>query len=116
MGEFEAFWKAYPLKVGKLAAQREYDKVRKVHQVSQVELLDGIARYKENKPAYADWAHARTWLHQGRWMDEYKSARIAHTEDWFTECKRIHGGACGLSQHAHHTRKQIEAGKAEAKR
>lgn len=73
MGEFETFWQAYPLKVGKLAAQREYQRARKVHGATQADILAGIERYKKGKPAYADWAHARTWLHQGRWMDDYKT-------------------------------------------
>ena len=67
--DFEAFWKSYPRRVGKLAARKAYDKVRRGG-ISQQELLDGIAQYRATKPAYADWCHPRTWLSQGRWMDE----------------------------------------------
>lgn len=67
--DFEAFWKAFPRRVGKLAARKEYDKVRRGG-ISQDELLDGVAQYVRTKPNYADWCHPRTWLSQGRWLDE----------------------------------------------
>ncbi len=113
MGEFEQFWAAYPRKVGKLAARSAFDAALKKHGATLEQLLAGVERYKRHKPDYADWAHPRTWLCQGRWLDEYKMAQPEPTEDWFTECKRIHGGECGLSQMRHHHRKQIDAGKAE---
>lgn len=69
--DFEIFWRAYPAKVGKLAARTVYDKVRRGG-IRQDELLDGIAQYIATKPAYADFCHPRTWLAQGRWMDEVK--------------------------------------------
>lgn len=67
--DFEAFWQAYPSKVGKLAAKKVYEKVRRGG-IGQDELLDGITQYVATKPAYADYCHPRTWLSQGRWMDE----------------------------------------------
>lgn len=67
--DFEVFWRAYPRRVGKFAARKEYDKVRRGG-ISQEELLDGIAQYVRTKPSYADFCHARTWLAQGRWLDE----------------------------------------------
>jgi len=66
--DFEAFWRAYPNRVGKLAAEKAYVKARKT--ASAAELLSGIARYLLNKPAYADFCHPATWLNQGRWLDE----------------------------------------------
>lgn len=114
MTDFEEFWNHYPLRVGKLAAQREYEKVRKVHGATQAELLDGIDRYKRNKPAYADWAHARTWLHQGRWMDQYGkpngngSTQQPSTVQWMDECRRLHNGACGLSKSHHDARMKAQ--------
>jgi hypothetical protein len=48
---------------------KEYAKVRKGG-ITQEELLDGVANYIASKPDYADWCHARTWLSQGRWLDE----------------------------------------------
>lgn len=66
---FQEFWQRFPRKVGKLAAQKEYDKVRRGG-IPQDELLDGIDQYVATKPVYADFCHPRTWLSQGRWMDE----------------------------------------------
>lgn len=116
MGEFETWWAGCWLKVGKLAAKREYDKARRSHGATEEQLLVGRDAYKTHKPAWQAWVHPRTWLSQGRWMDEYKTAQAAPAEDWFDECKRIHGGACGLSQMAHYNRKLIDAGKAGSSR
>lgn len=66
--EFETWWALYPRKVGKLAAQREYEKARRL--TGATELVEGVERYKQHKPDYQDWCHPKTWLHQGRWMDE----------------------------------------------
>jgi len=68
MNGFTAFWSAYPRKVGKLAAQKAYTKARQT--VSAEDLLAGLERYKVTKPSYADWCHPKTFLSQGRWMDE----------------------------------------------
>ena len=67
--EFNDFWRAFPKRVGKLAAQKAYLKVRRSG-TAQDELMDGIEEYRRHKPAYADWCHPTTWLNQGRWMDE----------------------------------------------
>jgi hypothetical protein len=112
--DFVEFWQAYPRRIGKLAAQKAYEKARKSG-VTQQQLLDGIAAYVAHKPAYADWAHARTWLSQGRWEDEYdvpvsKPSKPAY--DWFEECKVVHGGACGLDRYRHMTRVQHEQARA----
>jgi hypothetical protein len=69
-GEWLEFWKQYPRKVGKLSAQKAYMSARQKGASAQ-DLLTGIARYIQGKPAYADWAHASTWIRAGRWMDEY---------------------------------------------
>jgi len=67
--DFTSFWDAYPRRIGKLAAQKAYAKVRRGG-IPHEELMDGIAQYIKTKPAYADWCHPTTWLNQGRWMDE----------------------------------------------
>jgi hypothetical protein len=76
--DFEEFWRLYPRRVGKIAAQKEYDKVRRGG-TTQDELLDGITQYVKTKPSYADYCHPRTWLAQGRWMDEAPTSRPAWT-------------------------------------
>ena len=66
--EFETFWQAFPRRTEKIAARKAYLKARKM--ASAQEILDGVARYKANKPGYADWCHPATFLNRGRWMDE----------------------------------------------
>ena len=66
--EFETFWKVFPRRVGKLAAQKAYKKARTMATAQQI--LDGVAFYLQHKPAYADWCMPATFLNQGRWLDE----------------------------------------------
>jgi hypothetical protein len=109
MSDFDEFWAAYPRKVGKLAALRAYRKARSL--ASADEILDGIAVYREHKPAYADWCHPTTFLNQGRWMDEYSETVKPSADDtWFTECQRLHQGQCGGSM-KHRTRMLIDRAK-----
>lgn len=67
--EFDRFWEQYPRRIGKLAAHQQFRRALKI--ASLEDILAGVERYKANKPEYADWCHPKTWLHQGRWMDEY---------------------------------------------
>lgn len=106
--DFADFWSHCPAKVGKLAAQKEYEKARK-RGAQHEAIVDGLERYKQHKPAYADWCHPRTFLSQGRWLDEYdEPARRTSGEDWYDECGRLHGHECGLDRMRHHLRMQRE--------
>jgi hypothetical protein len=107
--DFETFWKAYPRRVGKLAAQKAYR--RSLVTATAQDILDGVARYIANKPDYADFCHPATWLHQGRWMDEYDepAAKPSQSDDWFHECQELHDGTCGGSL-KHRTRMIIARG------
>lgn len=98
--EFDEFWAAYPRRVSKIAAKKAYDKARRSG-VTQRELLDGVALYRQHKPAYADWAFPASWLNAGRWADEWGAPEQRSVTDWFEECQRVHGGSCGLSQYRH---------------
>lgn len=66
---FEQFWAAYPRRVGKLAAKREWDRIR-----PDAELMEKMSKALEwqreqwDDPQFIP--HPRTWLHQGRWDDE----------------------------------------------
>lgn len=66
--EFETFWQRFPRRTAKLAAKQAYVKARTM--ASAEEILEGIERYKRMKPSYADYCHPRTFLSQGRWLDE----------------------------------------------
>lgn len=83
--EFLEWWKAYPNRVGKIAAQAAYRKAKKL--ATAQELLDGIERYRHMKPDYADWCHPTTWLNHGRWMDE--AAAPAKTPKGATNFTRV---------------------------
>lgn len=65
---FHQFWKSYPHKVAKLAAQRAWLKAVKV--ATFQEIMEGVERYKLNKPDHIDFCHPATFLNSGRWMDE----------------------------------------------
>jgi len=74
---FEAFWKAYPKKTGKLAAQRAWKKI-KSPATSLPEFLAALEKQKKSD----QWTNENgrfipnpaTWLNQGRWMDELSPA------------------------------------------
>lgn len=66
---FEDFWAAYPRKVGKLAALREWQRLRPDE--ATVKAMAAALEWQREQwddPQYIP--HPRTWLHQGRWMDE----------------------------------------------
>jgi uncharacterized protein YdaU (DUF1376 family) len=67
--DFEAWWSAYPKRVGKLAARKAYDKARK-DGASAAALLAGLrdrGRWSDD-PRFIP--NPATWLNQGRWDDE----------------------------------------------
>jgi hypothetical protein len=70
---FDAFWIAYPKKVGKDAASKAFKK-RKVDGELFGKMLDAIEKQKQT-PAWTKDAgqfipNPATWLNQGRWMDQ----------------------------------------------
>lgn len=70
---FDAFWTAYPNKVGKDAAKKAFDKRK-----PDDELLEQMMAALENQKASDKWTkdngqyipNPATWLNQGRWKDE----------------------------------------------
>lgn len=108
VGEFEEFWQRYPRRVGKLAAQKAYQKARK-HASAEAILAGLMSAQFAEEPRFQP--HPATWLNQGRWMDEdtpQRRQQAAPVEDWYDECKRVHGGACGLNRYRHMTLKSAE--------
>lgn len=72
--DFDAFWNAYPLHVGKQAAARAYAKAIK-HATAE-QLISGALRYAADPNREGCFtAHASTWLNAGRWTDEPLPAR-----------------------------------------
>lgn len=71
--DFEKAYEAYPLKVAPNRAAKAFANAMKTG-VSLQTILDGIERYKKNKPTEQAWAHFATWLNDGRWQDGYMPA------------------------------------------
>ena len=64
---FDAFWAAYPRKVGKLAARKAWAKALTTAPAARI--LADLRRHQFHAdPQYRP--HPATWLNQGRWMDE----------------------------------------------
>lgn len=80
-GEFEQFWKAYPKKIGKRAAERAWYAAKDRPALSRI--LSALHTAK----ASPDWKkehgkyipHPATWLNQGRWDDELTVVTIPNT-------------------------------------
>lgn len=67
---FDLWWERQPNKVGKDAARKAFERIRKSGRVTFAELMDGLLRYIATKPPHRDYCHPSTWLNQGRWADE----------------------------------------------
>jgi uncharacterized protein YdaU (DUF1376 family) len=70
---FDAFWRAYPNRVGKDAARTAFDK-RKVDDDLLALMLTAIAAQSKSEKWTKDGGqfipNPATWLNQGRWMDD----------------------------------------------
>ncbi len=67
---FEVWWLGYPHKVGKQAAEKAFERVRKAGRVPFPALTDGVQRYMRTKPPDRSYCNPATWLNEGRWDDE----------------------------------------------
>lgn len=67
---FSRFWETYPRHVGKLAAERAFDKACK--RASAEEIILGAKRLSEdpNLPDPKFIPHPTTWLNRGGWLDD----------------------------------------------
>lgn len=70
---FDAFWRAYPNRVGKDAARAAFDK-RKVDDDLLALMISAIAAQSKSEKWIKDGGqfipNPATWLNQGRWMDD----------------------------------------------
>ena len=73
---FEAFWAAYPRRIGKQAALKAWAKRAPGPELQQ-QIMDGLARAKASRDWLKDGGeyipHPSTWLNGGRWTDELVS-------------------------------------------
>ena len=112
MTDFDDFWAAYPRKEGKLDAEKAYAQARK--RATADAILAGVMLYAQTCPQERRFQKLPAgWLRAGRWLDELPGVRRTQTADWFTECREMHNGECGLSQWRHQQRKDIDAIKAQ---
>jgi len=67
LAEFEDFWKGYPRKVGKLAAEKAYVKARRSTSHDEIMFALSVHRFSDD-PQYIP--HPATWLNRGSFLDE----------------------------------------------
>lgn len=67
---FDLWYAGWPNKVGKEAARRKFETIRKSGRVTFDQLVSGVKRYIATKPATRDWCYPATWLNEGRWDDQ----------------------------------------------
>lgn len=86
---FDAFWRAYPRKVGKGAAQKAW--AAAVRKANPETIVEGVERYPwPEDPSFVP--HASTWLNGQRWEDELpnmKPKKLSQAEIDEQERKRI---------------------------
>lgn len=77
---FDDFWKIYPLKVGKGAAKKAFQKAIRTTPVEDI--IKGVLRYKlDPNRVEAYTAHASTWLNAQRWTDDPLPQRVLTLEE-----------------------------------
>lgn len=67
-GSFAAWWKSYPHKVGKRAAEAAYKRAQS--RATPDQMLAGLQAYIQSKPADRPWCNPATFLNQDRWHDQ----------------------------------------------
>jgi hypothetical protein len=81
---FDLFWKEYPIKVGKAAAKRAWDKAIKIEQPDVI--IQGALQYANDPNRHPSFtAHASTWLNAGRWSDAPLPPRILTADEKRTQ-------------------------------
>ena len=112
---FADFWTCYPKKKNKSDADKAWKAL-----APNAELCQRILEAVEVQRTSKDWRkdggqfipYPASWLRARRWEDDEPGAIEPEREDWYDECRRLHGGACGLSSDTHRTRMLLEAEKA----
>lgn len=77
---FERFWKAYPKKVGKGAAEKSFAKYKPDDQLTEamIRAIDGQKMSRQWKEGYIP--NPATWLNQKRWLDEMDEEALPFTD------------------------------------
>jgi hypothetical protein len=78
--EFNLFWDQYPIKVGKAAAKKAWDKAIKIEKPYVI--IQGAVRYAGDPNRHPSFtAHASTWLNAHRWSDSPLPPRVLTPEE-----------------------------------
>ena len=78
--DFDLFWINYPIKVGKQAAKKAWDKAIKVEAPDVI--IAGVIRYATDPNRHPSFtAHAATWLNAHRWNDSALPPRVLSVEE-----------------------------------
>jgi hypothetical protein len=78
--EFNLFWDQYPIKVGKAAAKKAWDKAIKIEKPDVI--IQGAVRYAGDPNRHPSFtAHASTWLNAHRWSDSPLPPRVLTPEE-----------------------------------
>lgn len=78
--DFEKFWNVYPIKVGKGAAKKAFEKA--IRMASVEDIIKGATRYKlDPNRVDAYTAHASTWLNAQRWLDDPLPVRVISPDE-----------------------------------
>jgi len=66
---FDAFWRVYPLKTGKVAARKAWD--RAIRRANAADIIAGAERYRDDPNRKPDFTkYPEGWLNAGRWEDD----------------------------------------------
>jgi hypothetical protein len=69
---FDAFWSAYPRKVGKVKARERWDAALAAG-ADPAAIVAAAVAYRDDPHRDPDYtAHPTTWLNQGRWLDDLR--------------------------------------------
>lgn len=94
--DFEAWWSAYPHKVGKGAARKAFQAARPKAPFG--DLLQAVQRYERflKQPGAPHACHPATWLNQERWTDELPEVNHEQHRHYPRQGTR-RGGAAALA-------------------
>lgn len=73
--QFTQFWKLYPRRIGKRAAQLKFRKACERATIFDIMkgLKEAVVRFKATDPKFIPYP--ATWLHQDRWLDELETVK-----------------------------------------
>jgi len=77
---FDSFWKAYPKKVGKGAAEKSFAKYKPDDALTET-MIRAITAQKQSRQWKEGYIpNPATWLNQKRWLDEMEEEALPFTD------------------------------------